>query len=346
MIRLALATVTATAAAAASLVATALAPHGPAAPLPSRAALSYVALGDSYSAGSFVRPWNADGCGRSDQDYPHQAARRLKLRLTDVTCSAAEVEAGVLGPQSELVGPPSVPPPGGWAAKPAQVRAVPATTDLVTVGVGGNSVGFADIVETCAKQGLTAFGTGTPCTSHYTRGEAASRLDARFTALEGDFAALLKEIRARAPHAKIAVVGYPAVVDDGRGCTWGSWNQLGTVAKGDMPWLDALERRLNTLLREQAGRSGASYVDTYSSSAGHGVCAADGQRWVYGIKDSLTGPGGQSDPPSELCRSIPGRGEACTVLHPNLLGVTHQADLVTKALTALGAVGAVGSVGR
>lgn len=323
-----------TTAAATAVFATGLAPQTRAAAAP----LRYVALGDSYSAGSFIRPWNTDGCGRSAQDYPHQAARRLKVELTDVTCSAAEVRAGLLGPQTELKGPPSVAPPGGWAAKPAQVGAVSATTDLVTVGAGGNSVGFAEIVETCVKRGLASFGTGRPCTDHYTRGEGASRLDARFTALEADFTTLLQEIRTRAPRAKVAVVGYPAVVDDAAGCGWGSWHQLGTVTKGDMPWLDTLERRVNTLLREQARRGGAAYVDTYSSSTGHGVCAPGELRWMYGIKDRLTGPGEQSDPPDELCRSIPAQGEACTVLHPNLRGATHQANRVTEALIALGAI--------
>ncbi|MET9466842.1 SGNH/GDSL hydrolase family protein [Streptomyces sp. NPDC006544] len=326
MIRLSLAGI----AAAATLLATAPAP-APAAPL------HYVALGDSYSAGSFVRPWNADGCGRSAHDYPHQAASRLKVKLTDVTCSGAEVRAGLLARQSELKGPPSVPPAGGWAPKPAQVGAVSATTDLVTVGVGGNSVGFADILETCARQGLASFGTGSPCTARYTRGEAASRLDERFASLEADLAALLKELHARAPRAKVAVVGYPAVVDDAAGCSWGSWQQLGTVTKGDMPWLDSVERRVNTVLRDSARRGGAEFVDTYASSVGHGVCVTGEQRWMYGIKDSLTGPGGQSDPPSELCRSIPAPGEACTALHPNVRGATHQADLVTQALTELGA---------
>ncbi|WP_308346285.1 SGNH/GDSL hydrolase family protein [Streptomyces sp. ISL-66] len=327
MIRLSLATTTA----AAALFATALAPPAPA------ATLDYVALGDSYSAGSFVRPWNTDGCGRSQHDYPHQAARRLKVKLTDVTCSAAEVRAGLLGPQSELKGPPSVPPAGGWASKPAQAAAVSASTDLVTVGIGGNSVGFVDILEACAKRGLASFGTGSPCTSHYTRGEGASRLDERFASLEADLTALLKDLHARAPRAKVAVVGYPAIVDEAAGCSWGSWHQLGTVTKGDMPWLDATERRVNTLLKDSARRGGAAFVDTYASSAGHGVCTTGERRWMYGIKDSLTGPGEQSDPPSELCRSIPAQGEACTALYPNLRGATHQADLVTAALTGLGA---------
>ncbi|MFD7836060.1 SGNH/GDSL hydrolase family protein [Streptomyces sp. NPDC059761] len=310
----------------------------PATAAPPPAPLDYAALGDSYSAGAFVRPWAADdGCGRSTLSYPQQTARRLNVRLTDVTCSAAEVRAGVLEPQTEFTGPPSVPPKAGWAARPAQIKAVTAATDLVTLGIGGNSVGFVDIVTRCVEQGITSFGTGSPCSTHYTRGSGANWLDGRMTALEADLATTLKDIRTRAPHAKVAVVGYPAVVADSTGCSFGSWRQLGTITKGDMPFLDALERRVNTVLRTQAQRAGAVYVDTYTSSTGHGVCAAADQRWMYGIKDNLTGSGTQTDPPSDLCRRIPAAGEACTVLHPNLQGTTHQADLVTQALTGLGA---------
>lgn len=310
----------------------------PATAAPPPTPLDYTALGDSYSAGAFVRPWaSADGCGRSTLSYPQQSARRLDVRLTDVTCSAAEVRAGVLEPQTELTGPPSVPPRNGWAPRSAQIKAVTASTDLVTLGIGGNSIGFVDIVKKCIEQGITAFGIGRPCSTHYTRGPGTAWLDGRFTALEADLATTLRDIRTRAPHAKVAVVGYPAVVADNTGCSFGSWRQLGTVTKGDMPFLDTLERRVNTLLRAQAQRAGAVYVDTYTSSTGHGVCASPDQRWMYGIKDDLTGSGTQSDPPSGLCRLVPGDGEACTVLHPNLRGTTHQADLVTRALTALGA---------
>ncbi|MER6214846.1 SGNH/GDSL hydrolase family protein [Streptomyces sp. NPDC001674] len=341
--RIALATATTLAAAAAALAPVSAAPAAAAAAPAPRAvapALDYVALGDSYSAGAFVRPWDeGDGCGRSAVNYPRQAAARLKLRLTDVTCSAAEVRAGALEPQTEMGGPPSVPPRGGWTARPPQVRAVSAATDLVSVGFGGNSVGFAGIVQKCVEEGLARFGLGRPCTSYYSGGAGATALEGRITALRADFATLLKEIRPRAPHARVAVVGYPAVVDEAAGCRWGTWSQMGTVAKGDMPWLDSLERRVNTLLREQAAQSGAAYVDLYTGSAGHGVCSAGGQRWMYGIKDQLTGEGKQRDAPSDVCRMIPAEGEACTVLHPNLAGVAHQAEVVTRALAALGAAG-------
>ncbi|MYT25053.1 SGNH/GDSL hydrolase family protein [Streptomyces sp. SID7760] len=328
----------ATAALTLTALAAALSPTSAAAGGAGRTPLEYTALGDSYSAGAFVRPWaDEDGCGRSTLSYPQQTARRLNLRLTDVTCSAAQVRAGVLEPQTELTGPPSVPPRGGWAPRPAQIQAVTAATDLVTLGIGGNSIGFVDVVTRCIAQGIASFGTGSPCSTHYTSGSGQSRLDARFTAMEADLATTLKEIRTRAPHAKVAVVGYPAVVADTGGCSFGSWRQLGTVTKADMPFLDALERRVNTVLRTQAERAGAVYVDTYASSTGHGVCAAPDQRWMYGLKDDLTGPGTQTDQPSDLCRALPATGEACTGLHPNLVGATHQSDLVTQALTGLGA---------
>ncbi|MET9957674.1 SGNH/GDSL hydrolase family protein [Streptomyces sp. NPDC006326] len=308
-----------------------------AAPSPPRA-LNWVAMGDSYSAGAFVRPWaTEDGCGRSAQSYPQQAARQLRVRLTDVTCSAADVRGGLLEQQTDMTGPPSVPPPGGWPAKPAQIAALSAGTDLVTIGIGGNSIGFKEIVEQCVAQGVAAFGMGKPCTSYYTTGKGASALNDRFASLEADLGTLMQAVRARAPQARVALVGYPALVDDSAGCRWGSWQQFGTAAKGDLPWLDSMERRVNTVLREQAGKAGAAYVDTYASSAGHGVCASGEERWMYGIKDELTGPGDQSDEPSILCRAIPSPGEACTLLHPNLRGTTHQAELVTRALVGLGA---------
>ncbi|MBT2459653.1 hypothetical protein J7E98_34370, partial [Streptomyces sp. ISL-86] len=137
-------------------------------------------------------------------------------------------------------------PVARWAPRPPQIPAVSATTDLVTIGIGGNSIGFTDIVTNCVEQGIAAFGLGSPCSTYYTRGRGAPALDRGFASLEADFTATLNAIRTRAPRAKVAVVGYRAVVDDNTGCSWGTWHQLGTVTKGDMPWLDTLERRLNT----------------------------------------------------------------------------------------------------
>ncbi|SCK37565.1 GDSL-like Lipase/Acylhydrolase family protein [Streptomyces sp. SceaMP-e96] len=319
-----------------AVVASAFAPAASGAPARSADRPEYVALGDSYSAGVFVRPWEEhDGCGRSGRNYPHQVAGQLGFELTDVTCGAAEVVDGVLAPQpaSKIYGPPTIPPPGGWSDLPPQVNALSPDTDYVTVGIGGNSLGFGAIVKKCLELGVTKPLQLRPCTNHYSNGGAGEDwLEQQFTQLDTDLARMMTVIHRRAPHARVAVVGYPAIVPDNTGCNFWHWNQLGTVKKGDMPWLDGLELRLNALLEKHAAYHAASYVDTYGPSAAHGVCESGDAKWMYGIKDNLTGDGGQTDPPNEQCRSLPGAGEACTFVHPNARGLDNQTRQVSRAL--------------
>ncbi|WP_328687561.1 SGNH/GDSL hydrolase family protein [Streptomyces caniferus] len=325
------------AAASLAVVASALAPAASGAPARAADRPEYVALGDSYSAGVFVRPWEEhDGCGRSTRNYPHQVAHQLGFQLRDVTCGAAEVVDGILGPQpaSKIYGPPSIPPEGGWSDLPPQLDALNPGTDYVTVGIGGNSLGFGSIVTKCLELGISKPLQTKPCTNYYTgAGEGADWLDERFAQLDADFGHMMTAIHRRAPHARVAVVGYPAIVPDGSGCSFLHWNQLGSVKKGDMPWLDGLEKHLNGLLHRHA----ALYVDTYGPSVNHGVCESGDAKWMYGVRDNLTGDGHQTDEPSELCKSIPGSGEACTFVHPNARGLDNQARQVTRALmTSMG----------
>jgi hypothetical protein len=69
-------------------------PTAPAAVSPTLAAElhgSYVALGDSYTAGPDI-PYPTGptgGCGQSNSSYPYLVARSLGLQLTDMSCSSA-----------------------------------------------------------------------------------------------------------------------------------------------------------------------------------------------------------------------------------------------------------------
>ncbi|MEV5479553.1 MULTISPECIES: SGNH/GDSL hydrolase family protein [Streptomyces] len=323
-------------AAALAVVASALAPAVTGAPAGAADRPEYVALGDSYSAGVFVRPWDAgDGCGRSYRNYPHQVAERFGYRLRDVTCGAAEVVDGILEPQpsDKILGPPTIPPEGGWPELPPQLEALSSDTDFVTVGIGGNSLGFGPVLAKCLELGLTQPLKTKPCTDYYTgSGAGAGWLQDRFVQLDADFGRMMTAIHAAAPHAKVVVVGYPAIVPDTSGCTFLHWNQLGSIKKGDMPWLDGLEVRMNDLLHRHADHQDATYADTYGPSVGHGVCQSGDAKWMYGIRDNLTGDGDQTDPPTELCNNIPGTGEACTLVHPNARGLDNQAREVAKVL--------------
>src|SRR6185503_14701481 len=95
---------------------------------------------------------------------------------------------------------------------PPQLDALTADTTLVTLGVGGNDIGFGDISLTC---GLLSFTNpfGAPCERRY-----GDRYTRRITAVEPKVAAVLDEIHRRSPQAKVVVVGYLRLMPAGRGC--------------------------------------------------------------------------------------------------------------------------------
>ncbi|MCS0604842.1 SGNH/GDSL hydrolase family protein [Streptomyces sp. LP11] len=221
--------------------------------------LAYVALGDSYTSGPGIPTQVDAGCARSDHNYPSLVAdRRRATSFTDVSCGGATT--------AEM-----------WRAQGGngpQLDALRRNTDLVTVQIGGNDVGFGTIIATCA--GLAARDpAGNPCERSYQASgyDELTRTIAR-TAPKVD--RVLRAVRARAPHARVVVVGYPDLLpDDGSGC----FPQV-PFARGDFPYLRDTEKRLNLMLRLVAGVNRADYVDTYGPTVGHDMCKAPGDRWI------------------------------------------------------------------
>lgn len=262
---------------------------------PDPPASHYVALGDSYTAGPGIpnQAPDAGGCGRSDHNYPHLVAAALAVtRFTDVSCGGATT-AHMTEPQ----------PFPGPLPNPPQLDALSADVDLVTLGIGGNDIGFAEIIVTCASRSLLLPITA-PCQAHYTR--HGDELGARIEATAPKVAAVLSAIRERAPAARIVVVGYPVILPaDGPGC----W-PLVPIAAGDVAWLRTVQQRLNAMLAEQAAAAGAVFVDTYTSSVGHDVCRLPGRKWVEGFV-----PTSPASP-----------------VHPNARGMANSAEQVLAAL--------------
>ena len=78
------------------------------------------------------------GCWRSDHNYPHLVAAVRPVTLRDVSCSGATT-ADMTAPQSVLFG-----------SNPPQLDALDPTVSTVSVQIGGNDIGFVEIVERCA----------------------------------------------------------------------------------------------------------------------------------------------------------------------------------------------------
>ncbi|GAA0744298.1 SGNH/GDSL hydrolase family protein [Dactylosporangium roseum] len=254
----------------------------------------YVALGDSYTSAPLVPDQVDLNCARSDRNYPSLVARAIgSAALVDVSCGGATT-GDILNPGAGNLG----------LAVPAQIAAVTAATALVTIGIGGNDIGFSGIVSACAQDGV-GNPSGTPCKDRYTAG-GSDQLQARIAATAPKIAAVIQAVRAKAPNAQVVVVGYPAIVpDSGYGC----WPTV-PFAFGDVPYLRGVTKSLNSMLARTAAANGARYADAYTPSIGHDVCRGKSVRWVEG--------------------SVPENPAA--PFHPNADGERGMADAVTARL--------------
>ncbi|HSA51891.1 MAG TPA: SGNH/GDSL hydrolase family protein [Yinghuangia sp.] len=232
----------------------------------------YVALGDSYAAGVRI-PETVAGtpemCSRSNSNYPHITARKLAVpTFTDVTCGGATT-GDLTTAQTGRV--------GNGPAPTAQFDALGPQTKLVTLGIGGNDIGFSEIVTTCVlNSGSTT--SPTPCKDKFTE-NGQDVLSQRIGATGSKIDAALRTIREKSPGARILLVGYPAILPEtGNGCP----AQL-PLAVGDLGYLRGVLDSLNTMLAERAAAGNATYVDTYTSAVGHDVCTPVGTKWVEGL---------------------------------------------------------------
>ncbi|WDM10852.1 SGNH/GDSL hydrolase family protein [Streptomyces lavenduligriseus] len=263
-----------------------------AAPAQAATSLDYAALGDSYSAASGVLPIDLGSplCLRSTANYPHVIADRTGARLTDVTCGAAQTKHFT---ESQY---PGVAP---------QADAVTADTDLVTLTIGGNDNGtFINAVTACGAAGILSGGQGSPCKDKY-----GTTFDDQIDA--GTYPALkaaLGAVRAKAPHARVAVLGYPWITPAKADPS--CFVKL-PLAAGDVPYLHSLQAHLNAVVRRAAEETGAVYVDFAEASAGHDACRPAGTRWIE---------------PLLFGRSV-------VPVHPNALGERRMAE---RTLSVLG----------
>ena len=221
----------------------------------------YVALGDSYTAAPGVPGQQSqDGCLRSSANYPHLLATELPVaRLVDVSCSGADT-GDVRTRQLRGVGP--------------QLGAVTRDTDLVTIGLGGNDEDlFMRLVTTCLRQDPAAV-AGSPCTDSL--GQAVTPVLSR---MQQSLERVVRDVRTKAPSARILLVGYPQIVPASGTCPDVPF------APADYRFAHQVNRGLTEAVRRAAARTASTYVDVWRASAGHDICASD--PWING----LNGPG-------------------------------------------------------
>jgi hypothetical protein len=253
-------------------------------------AATYTALGDSYAAGPLIpnQSLNPLGCLRSDHNYAHLTASAKGLTLTDVSCSGATTN-DMTEAQNVEPGP-----------NPPQFNGLNAGTEIVSVTIGGNDIGFSEIIESC----VTYNPFSTPCKDKYDPG-GHDQLAERIAGAAPKVAAVLQGIHSRSPNARVFVVNYPDILPTGSGC----WPTV-PLSFGDVPYLHATEERLNSMLATAAAANGATIVDWYSASIGHDSCKGSSTRWVEPVI------------PNELAAPV----------HPNKAGMAGGAAALEAAI--------------
>jgi lysophospholipase L1-like esterase len=254
------------------------------------AGLRYVALGDSYSAASGVLPPDLTAppqCLRSTRNYPHVLAAQTGAELRDVTCGAADT-----GDFFESQYPGVVP----------QLDALAPDTQLVTMTIGGNDSNvFIETILSCGSLGVLSLGQGSPCRDRYGSSFEATIRDTTYPSL----VRALGAVRAAAPRARVAILGYPWIMPPTGGC----FDEM-PVAAGDVPYVRGIQATLNDAVKRAAAATGATYVNMNKVSEGHDACQAPGVRWVEPVL----------------------QGTNAVIVHPNALGESAMAAQAIKVL--------------
>jgi lysophospholipase L1-like esterase len=232
---------------------------------------SYVALGDSYSSGVGTRTYISDGtsCQRSTYAYPYLISQARGFTLSFQACSGAKI--------------PDV--------TNKQLGALSTGTAYVTISVGGNDAGFSSVITECAYPGWASNCDGAINT-------AQSYIN---NSLPGALSTLYASIKAKAPNARVVVVGYPRLFN-GEDCNAGTF-----FSGAEMTRLNATADLLNSKIAARASAAGFAFVNPTSAFIGHAVCGDP--EWINGL----------SNPVSES-------------YHPNRTGQTAYANLVDDHL--------------
>lgn len=342
--------------------------------------LQYVSLGDSYSAGFGLTPFSAtspftataptdpNGCFQAEQNWPHRVADELGLALDDQSCSGAITAnlgypAGATMPTSPTIDTlPELPGNAqiqttmtGQTAPRLQTAALSANTDIVTVAIGGNDLGFTDLAAACIRNstggsvlGLSFVTGGTyapaNCADYFTTANnvpafpADANLQARMSTLIAPrIAAVFEEIAAKAPNAQVFVVGYPQIASSTATDTCFSppFASGGAVpfSAADIHYLDQVESWLNDAVKTAATAHRFSWVSMEESTTDHNLCSDE--PWINNIDVQIAG--GATCPAEFLPLGGGSPAAACIrfgALHPNEDGVANLAIQVQVALEA------------
>lgn len=212
---------------------------------PAQAAPSdhYVALGDSYSsgvgAGSYIT--SSGSCDRSTNAYSASwAAAHSPAAYTSVACSGATTTTVVN----------------------SQLSALSTGTTLVSITIGGNDVGFSNIMTTCSLHGTSDCVAAVQAAENFANASLSGLLN---TVYNG--------ISTHAPNARVVVLDYPVFYQLNTFC-------LGLSATSHAK-IDEGINMIDGIIATAAAQHGFRFADVRSRFVGHQLCGSD--KWLHAL---------------------------------------------------------------
>ena|GEM_PF-1504529 len=198
-------------------------------------------------------------------------------------------------------------------------------TTLVTLTIGGNDAGFADLVRTCIGHDLSMLPSKAlqnvesscenatiddPDGLPVTLGQwATKRLDSLVA--DGPITEVLQQVHLRAPNARVLLLGYPKLFESAGSCVF--------VFDSSRTWLNGLSDRLNSVLTKAAYDAGTyvTYQDPQYLFSGRTLCTVNNE--INGVITTLTPGDSPLDALSLLGPDFP-YGISNQSIHPNQAG--------------------------
>ncbi|WP_197038179.1 MULTISPECIES: GDSL-type esterase/lipase family protein [Actinomycetes] len=264
----------------------------------------YVALGDSYSSGEGTGDYMAgtdtsvNHCHRSPHAYGPVVADAVGEPFEFHACSGS-VTFDFYAPNHASPG------------EQGQVLNVSADTKYVTLTIGGNDVGFGPIANDCLNN--------SGCKKNK---QLNADIQARISALKGKGTAtapdgdpqqgrpnsdivriskIIETIHARAPYAKIAVLGYPKIFGSSKSkytkqtSPWPDYvcrvaGPIGIISYSyeTTQWMNGIQKDLNSAISSEVKRArqqkiDVQFVDPTAAFKGHGLCDT-GTPWLNAVR--------------------------------------------------------------
>lgn len=194
-----------------------------------------------------------------------------------------------------------------YYGEPYQVDEIPPDARLVTLSVGGNDVGFADVIQNCILALITS------CQAEYTNPDGSDKEAQLINSQYNNLVSTYQAVQLAAPKAQVWVLTYPSIFTTTDPTHRPGQRDCTNIQNSDRAWLIARAHQLDAVIKRAAAAAEVHVLDEEHAFVGHEECATDS--WVGGPGFVLLG-----------------NDAANSAFHPNYLGYKQEARDLKNAV--------------